>query len=591
MSFLGWPLRHRSGAGRRLRLTAVVTIAAATLSVAGAQRAAAGGSAGAAQAQGRTLTVVAAGDVDTLDPGATYYTFGGMVATATQRALLGSSPAAGGAVVSDLAEAPPQVSPDGMTVTVRIRRGVRFSPPVNREVVSGDVKYAIERGFFRTVATPYAALYFGDVVGARAGVAPGTTVAGIETPDDQTLLLRLARPRGALVAAALVMSMTAPVPADYAARFDRAKPSSYGRHQVATGPYMIRNDAAGNTVGYRPGRTIELVRNPNWVATTDFRPGHLDAIRIVEGSADTAKASRTILRGQSMVSGDFAPPAAVLRRDRLRFRDQFIFTSAGGVNFAPLNTKLAPFTNVDVRRAVVAGFDRAGALAAAGGPVAGDLATHFIPPGVPGHAEAGGTGPSRSRLYRNPRGDRRLAASYFRRAGFRSGRYEGRRPIRVLVSNDTTGRRVGDVTRRVLRRLGFRVRLSAVSFDRMLDRCGRPSARIHMCPSFGWYRDFADAQTVIDPLFNGANILPANNNNWAQLDVPAINRAIEAAKAVVDPQQRARAWAAIDRRVVDLAPAVVLSYPKLASVRSRNVAGAVNTLIGGAWDLSFTALR
>ena len=45
--------------------------------------------------------------------------------------------------------------------------GVRFSPPVNREVTSQDVKYAIERGFFSTVANGYAQAYLCDIVGAR----------------------------------------------------------------------------------------------------------------------------------------------------------------------------------------------------------------------------------------------------------------------------------------------------------------------------------------------------------------------------------------------------------------------------------------
>jgi peptide/nickel transport system substrate-binding protein len=111
-----------------------------------------------------------------------------------------------------------------------------------------------------------------------------------------------------------------------------------------------------------------------------------------------------------------------------------------------------------------------------------------------------------------------------------------------------------------------------------------------MCPLFGWYRDFPDAETVIDPLFNGANILPHGNNNVAQLNMAPINHAIEDAKALIDPQARAQAWAAIDRQLVDLAPGVVLFYPRVAAIRSRNVTGQVNRLLGGIWDLSFTAV-
>jgi peptide/nickel transport system substrate-binding protein len=387
------------------------------------------------------------------------------------------------------------------------------------------------------------------------------------------------------------MSLTAPVPPEYAAAFDVRSPSTYARHQVATGPYMIQSDAQGNAVGYRPGKGIHLVRNPNWDPATDYRPARLNEVRIREGNTDTARASRRILRGRGLVNGDFFPPAAVLRRESRRYRDQFTFTAEGGVNFAPMNTRLAPFTDSDVRRAVVAGFDRAGALRAVGGRLAGTLATHFIPPGVPGFAEAGGFSGSASKLYARSRGDRGRAAFYFRRAGFRSGRYEGRRPLSVLTSNDTVGRSIGGSVRRSLQRLGFRVRLRAVSFDRMLSGCSRPSSRIHMCPYFGWYRDFPDAQTVIDPLFNGANILPRGNNNMAQLNMAPVNQAIESAKALVDPQARAQAWAAIDRQLVDVAPGVVLFYPRVAAIRSRNVTGQVSRLLGGTWDLSFMAVR
>ena len=67
---------------------------------------------------------------------------------------------------SRISRSPIRRSPtDGKTVTVKIKSGVKFSPPVNREVTSKDVKYAIERGFFNTVNNGYAGAYFGDLAG------------------------------------------------------------------------------------------------------------------------------------------------------------------------------------------------------------------------------------------------------------------------------------------------------------------------------------------------------------------------------------------------------------------------------------------
>ena len=39
-------------------------------------------------------------------------------------------------------------------------------------------------------------------------------------------------------------------------------------------------------MGRDPGKSIEIVRNPNWDESTDFRPAYLDEIRIEEGNDD-----------------------------------------------------------------------------------------------------------------------------------------------------------------------------------------------------------------------------------------------------------------------------------------------------------------
>src|SRR3954470_12959836 len=105
--------------------------------------------------RGGTLTVLWSGDVDSIDPGQRYYSGGYLVTNATQRTPMVYVPGKTDAQ-PDLAVAAPSVSADGKTVTVKLRSGVSFSPPVKREVVADDLKYAIERGFFKTVNNPYA---------------------------------------------------------------------------------------------------------------------------------------------------------------------------------------------------------------------------------------------------------------------------------------------------------------------------------------------------------------------------------------------------------------------------------------------------
>src|SRR4051812_42867071 len=60
--------------------------------------------------KGGKVTFLAAADVDYLDPGQTYYTFGYAVAYATQRPLYSFKPGDAVKPVPDLAEGDPQIS-------------------------------------------------------------------------------------------------------------------------------------------------------------------------------------------------------------------------------------------------------------------------------------------------------------------------------------------------------------------------------------------------------------------------------------------------------------------------------------------------
>jgi peptide/nickel transport system substrate-binding protein len=458
---------------------------------------------------------------------------------------------------------------------------------VHREVTSADVKYAIERGFFSTVANGYAGTYFGDLVGAEEGARSGREIAGIETPDPRTVRFRLERGTGGVLAGALALPLSAPVPEEYARRFDAQTPSAYGQNQVATGPYMLENDARGRATGYQAGRRIHLVRNPSWDRATDYKPAYLDEIEMPQGNDDTAVASRQVLDGQAMASGDFvAPPEALARAPR----EQLVLVPAGGFRFVSLNTTVPPFDDVDVRRAVVAGFDRRALLLARGGEAVGEVPTHILPPAIPGFEEAGGREGPGLDFMAAPSGDLDLAAEYLRRAGYESGRADGEEVLAVGTSGGVN-ERIAEIAQGQLERLGFRVRMRMVTQDAMLSRfCTVPAADVAVCPNLGWSKDFADGQTLLDPTFNGENISPQGNSNASELDVPAINAAMEDAALLTDPRERARAWGRIDRLVTEQAPVVAYAWDKTPLLHSRDVDAVANEFTS-SWDLAWTSLR
>jgi peptide/nickel transport system substrate-binding protein len=542
--------------------------------------------------KGGDLTMLYNGDVDFIDPGITYYQYGFNVAYATQRPLYSYKPDDATHPQPDLADGPPQIASDGKSLTVKIRPGIKFSPPVNREVTSKDVKYGLERGFLKTVNGPYVGIYMADVIGLKAYQdGKAKDISGLQTPDDHTLVIKLARPRAAIVAGMLSLPASAPVPQSYAAPFDKQQPSTYGQHQVATGPYMVKNDPSGKLTGYKPASEIQLVRNPNWDASTDYKPAYLNSITIKEG-VDPDVGARQIVAGSHMLSGDFQLTPASLQRVARTARNLLVLTPpTGRYRFIALNTRDKPFDNVNVRRAIVAAFDRTALRQAFGGPLVGDIPTHYIPPGQPGFAQAGGAKGPGFDFMSHPSGDMTLAMQYMKKAGYPSGKYTGGKTFTAVSDNATQQLNVTQVAAQQFAKLGFKVSIKGVTRDSMYTKfCDNPSAEPEICPSVGWLKDFADPETLLGPVFNGKNILTTGNSNWSLLNDPKANAQMDKGEVINSPTKRAQAWGQVDKTITSLAPGIPWLWDKQPILHSKDVNGVVN-VANASWDLTSTSIK
>jgi peptide/nickel transport system substrate-binding protein len=543
--------------------------------------------------KGGHLDVLSASDVDSLDPGYWYYQYDQMaLMEPTQRSLYGWE-ADKTQPTPDLATGQPQLSDGGKTYTIKIRPGIKYSPgPVKRTVKAADFKYAIERCFLPQVGNGYANAYYGTIEGVDAFKSgKAKEISGITTPDDNTLVIKLTSPAGAL-GQALALPCTVPVPKEYAQPFDNGKQSTYGQHAVFTGPYMIKGAESGSAkAGYVPGKEIELVRNPNWAGSKggDFRPAYLDSITFLGGN-DLSVASRKILSGQSMISGDFAaPPTAVLKSALQTRKDQVAIIPAGSNRYIGLNSVIPPFNNENVRKAVVAATDRNALILTRGGPALGKPATHVIPPGLGGFEQAGGYG-SKYDYYKNPNGDMTVAAKYMKAAGFPSGKYKG--PEILMVGDDQPpASKTGEAFLEVLKKLGFKVRYRQVPHDIMYSKfCQVPKAKVNVCPNVGWGKDFFDAESMLFPTFYGKNIVPSGNVNYPQLNDPTINKMMEDARKLTDQAQRDKAWGAIDDKITGGAYVVMWIWDNDVNIRSKNVNGVQNKF-NSSWDVTYTSLK
>ena len=540
--------------------------------------------------QGGVLKQLGSTDVDYLDPGHTYYTAGYQVLYPTQRTLYSFKPDNSTDPVPDLAASKPEISSDLKTITVKIRPGVKFSPPVNRAVTSKDVKYAFERFFSINVGGQYAS-YFSSLEGAPSKPTKGVKpISGITTPDDQTIVFKLKEPQAVGFASALVMPITAPVPEDYASKFDAKNPSTYNTHVVATGPYMVKNDAQGNTVGYQAGKSIDLVRNPNWDKATDYRPAYLDEIQLTTNESDASIAAQQVLTG-SHLALDTNPPAAQLKDAVTTKKGQFVQLPGGGYRYFPLNTTIKPLDNINVRKAIIAAFDRDAALKARGGKFTGDIPTHFLPPGIPGFEEAGGMAGPGYDFLKNPRGDMTVATNYMKKAGYPSGKYTGNAKLLLIAANADPGKAQAQVAKAQLEKLGFKIQFRTVPQDAVYtEYCQVPKKQVAICGSAGWFKDFTDPQSMLEVTFKGKNIAPdGGNNNLAQLNDPKVDAAMDKA-STLQGDARIKAWADIDKQITADAPAVPFDWDKTTIIWSKDVNGVGNPYYD-ALDYSFTSLK
>jgi peptide/nickel transport system substrate-binding protein len=542
--------------------------------------------------KGGTITILSHGDIDHLDPGAAYYQFTYAITYVTQRPLLAYKPNSI-QPVPDLASSMPTVSKDGRSITVHIKHGIKFSPPVNREVTSADVKYAIERGFDAAVGNGYATVYFGDLVGAPKKI--GNTVpniSGIKTPSKYTIVLTTTKPSGITVAA-LQEPLTAPVPAEYARKYDKGTASTYGNHEVATGPYMVQNNAAGKITGYTPGRQIVLVRNPNWNPATSWRPAYADKIIFKEGF-DPEVATKQILSGQGDANGDFPPPAADLKQieSNSSEKSRLSFTPTPGSRFVALNTQKPPFNNKYVRMAVAYVLDRNAMRLTRGGAIDGKIATHFISPDFQNHGfdQAGGYGfnpfPSA-----NNAGDVAKAEAMLKKAGFKSGKYTGPQ-ITQAADNTPPGSNTAAVVANSLAKIGMNVKTISVEHSAMYTRfCGVPKNEPNICPNVGWIADFHEPQADLDANFNGKSIVPANNVNWSQLNDPTINKLMDKAEVELNPEKRYAEWGQIDKLITTSAAAIPWIWEDSPTLYSTKVTPATELWNGGEPDVSFMSVK
>jgi oligopeptide transport system substrate-binding protein len=369
-------MNGRRGATVAAVLLAVALAAGLAACGSGGGGSSAGGSSPASTTpvKGGTLTVTFQGEPTGLDPAIAWENESMSIERLTYQTFLtyASEPGeAGTELVPDLATEVPTgdnggISADGLVYTFHIRKGVKFAPPVSREVTAQDFKYSFERMLKEPLAP--ATYFYTGVVGAQDFIdGKAKDVKGYKVVDDYTVQITIGAPDGAFL-----MAMTMPFTSVMSKEWVDKVGKQINRKPLGTGPYVIES--------WTPGQSITAARNSNWSSDTDQ---WVDSMEFVF-SSNPGTALLKLERGEVDILGDSIPAADYLRTKQDPTWGKYVVDTPNiAWYYVFMNVLEQPFDNAQVRQAVNYAIDTQKIQKLLAGQ--GKALNQVYPVGMPGH--------------------------------------------------------------------------------------------------------------------------------------------------------------------------------------------------------------
>ena len=477
----------------------------------------------------------------------------------------------GNELVTDLAESIPEPSSDGLTYTFKLKTGIKFGPPVNREITSKDIAFAFERVFTPSLAAQYPG-YFSTIEGVDA-FSKGTakTITGIQTPDDKTITFKLTKPQGNFLFT-LAMPAAAAMPKEVAGCFTTA--GDYGRYIIASGPYMLEGsdklDATSCKTlkpisGFDPTKSLNFVRNPSYDPATDnpeYRQANVDKITI-DINTNAKDIFDKIERGELDGSPD-TPPADVIQKYATdeNLKNNLKVFSGDRTWFITMNWVTPPFDDVHVRKAVNFVMDKTQLQKAWGGPVSGAIAKHLVPDTL-----YNGTFPADYDPYpfdeTKAAEEMKLSKYDTNKDGVCDSACKG---LFFVTRNLPQWEAMTPIIEAQLKKIGITVETRALPTGNAYTTIQTLSRKVPIAANAGWGKDFADPATFM-VLFDGRNILATGNSAYPLVGltkaqatkfgltypaggIPSVDADIDACFPT-SGQERTDCFAALDKKLME----------------------------------------
>jgi oligopeptide transport system substrate-binding protein len=428
------------------------------------------------------------------------------------------------------------VSPDGKTYTFVLRDNATFHD--GRKVTAEDVKWSIERAASKQLASPTAMSYLSDIVGMAAYFqGSAQSISGLQVVDPATIRFQIDAAKPYFLA-----KLTYPTSFVVDRRQIEANPRNWTRKPNGTGPYLLSE--------WRLGERISLTAYDSYYLGT---PKLKEAVYLISGGSALTRFENNEL--------DVAP-LSINDIDRARDPGQALnklYTSSPqfSISYLAFNSKLPPFDDPAVRRAMAMAIDRKkisdvtfkGMLAPA---------TGIMMPGLPGYT------PEEKTLQFNPEAAKaELAKSKY-------GTGAGKTPMPTITMTEAGGgASAGIDTQAYIEQwktiLGLNVEIKQLDFATFI--ADQQANKLQMFNA-GWIMDYPDPEDIIDLKFHSKS--PLNDQSYSN---PAVDRLLDEARTLQDTNRRLDLYRQAEKLIIADAPWAPLYFSLSHQVVSPAVKG------------------
>jgi len=480
-------------------------------------------------------------------------------------------------LVPNTAAGMPEISPDGLTWTIRIRKGVYFSPdPVfngrKRELTADDYIYAWKRLLDPKLRSPYLFYVEDKFVGANAVVEQAkqtgkfdydAKIEGLAALDRHTIRFKLTSPDFVL-AHNLTQTPMAAVAREVVEKYGAPENGWTMSNPVGTGPYFLKEWKRANKIvleanpNFRDEVFPESADPANREIVAKMKGKKLPAIGRVEisiieednprllafdsGQTDYEKLPYT-MTDRALVDDKLKPEYA--KRGIGWFR-----VPEPGLIFAYFNMD-DPVVGgyekekIALRRAMSMGFNTE-ELIRVNYKGQGLIAYQPVPPNVSGHD------PNVKPAFRY---DPAAARALLDRFGYKDCDGDGYRelpgckPLSVEQGSATTARdrEISELWKKNMDAIGIRMTFVNQSWPELLKQAKQGKLQMWR---LGWFSSIGDGESFLGLVY-GKRI---GQNNYSRFNLPEYNRLFEEAKKLPDGPERTKLYRKMSDIIVAYAP-------------------------------------